>query len=48
MSKTIPQLVRKFDFELDQRDKAWKTDNFLFVKPVDFKVKVKPRGVVQN
>jgi cytochrome P450 len=43
MSKLIPQLVRKFDFELENPSKEWETENFWFVKPVDFRVRVKPR-----
>jgi hypothetical protein len=43
MSKLIPQLVRKFDFELENPNKEWETENFWFVKPVDFRVRVKPR-----
>jgi len=44
MSKLIPQLVRKFDFELEKADKEWETTNVWFVKPVDFTVKVKLRN----
>ncbi|KAI8933564.1 hypothetical protein NX059_009297 [Plenodomus lindquistii] len=42
MSKLIPMLVRDFDWELDGRLKVeeWKTRNYWFVKPMDFKVKV--------
>lgn len=45
MSKLIPQLVRTFDFELEQPNKEWETMNYWFVKPVNFRVKVKLRSV---
>lgn len=43
MSKLIPQLVRKFDFELEHPEKEWDTINYWFVKPLDFRVTVKER-----
>jgi len=43
MSKLIPQLVRRFDFELEQPEKQWTTENYWFVKPVDFRLRVKLR-----
>ncbi|KAM0428145.1 hypothetical protein ACHAPT_007045 [Fusarium lateritium] len=45
MSKLIPRIVRDFDFGLDtslQRDE-WHTQNYWFVKPLDFKVRVEMR-----
>jgi hypothetical protein len=45
MSKLIPRIVRDFDFGLDpslQREK-WHTQNYWFVKPLDFKVRVEVR-----
>ncbi|KAI8666719.1 hypothetical protein NCS57_00898100 [Fusarium keratoplasticum] len=45
MSKLIPRIVRDFDFGLDpslQREK-WHTQNYWFVKPLDFKVRVEMR-----
>lgn len=42
MSKLIPRIIRDFDFELDgslQRD-DWHTNNYWFVKPLDFQVRV--------
>jgi hypothetical protein len=44
MSKLIPKIVREFDFELENPDKEWKTTNYWFVKPHDFRVHVKVRG----
>jgi cytochrome P450 len=41
MSKLVPQIVTMFEFELQGE---WKTENFLFVKPLDFLVKIKSRG----
>ncbi|KIW11270.1 hypothetical protein PV08_10570 [Exophiala spinifera] len=43
MSKLIPQIVRKFDFELEHPDRPWTTENNWFIKPTDFHVKVKVR-----
>ena len=43
MSKLIPQLVRRFDFELEQPAKPWTTENYWFVKPVDFRLRAKAR-----
>jgi len=43
MSKLIPQLVRRFDFELDPPGREWSTENYWFVKPSRFWVKVKLR-----
>ncbi|KAJ5287205.1 cytochrome protein [Penicillium angulare] len=36
--KLIPQLIRDFDFELENQ--TWTTENLWFVKPMDFRVKV--------
>ncbi|KAJ6002119.1 hypothetical protein N7499_002016 [Penicillium canescens] len=41
MSKLIPQLVQEFDFT--PLRKTWRTENFWFVKPVDFEVRVQRR-----
>ncbi|KAI1620545.1 cytochrome P450 oxidoreductase [Exophiala viscosa] len=43
MSKLIPQIVRKFDFELEHPDRPWSTENVWFVIPTDFRLKVKVR-----
>ena len=43
MSKLIPRLVRDFNFELEKPTKTWTTENYWFVKPMDFNVKVKMR-----
>jgi cytochrome P450 len=45
MCKLIPRIVRDFGFELDGavRGKDWHTQNFWFVKPVDFKIRVRVR-----
>jgi len=44
MSKLIPQLVRRFSFELERKDKPWKTANYWFVKQLDFMVRVKEQS----
>ncbi|KAJ5619161.1 hypothetical protein N7510_003145 [Penicillium lagena] len=41
MSKLIPRLVR--DFNLTPLRKTWHTENFWFVKPMDFEVRVQKR-----
>ncbi|CAG7959279.1 unnamed protein product [Penicillium salamii] len=41
MSKVIPRLVQEFDFV--PLRKTWRTENFWFVKPVDFEVRVQRR-----
>lgn len=43
MSKLIPQIVRTFDFELERPGQHWGTEAYWFVKPTDFRVKVKLR-----
>jgi cytochrome P450 len=44
MGKLIPRLVKDFDFELvGGGEKKWKTENYWFVKPTDFDVKVRRR-----
>ncbi len=43
MSKLVPLLVKNFDFEMADAAEGWKTENYWFVKPVDFQVKVKQR-----
>jgi len=48
MSKLIPRLVRDFDFALDDTlsspDQHMKTAGYWFVKPKDFRVKIRPRN----
>lgn len=52
MSKLIPELVRRFDFALDEElarpGKEWTTSNYWFVMPANFRVKVKafPRAEI--
>ena len=41
MTKLVPQIVRNFDFELQNPDKDWTCNNYWFVKPVDFYVRIK-------
>jgi len=41
MSKLIPRLVRDFEFELEKPAKHWETENFWFVKPIDFNVRIR-------
>ncbi|KAF4976821.1 hypothetical protein FZEAL_6562 [Fusarium zealandicum] len=45
MSKLIPRIVRDFDFGLDAslQSEEWHTQNYWFVKPLDFKVRVEMR-----
>lgn len=46
MSKLIPVLVDKFDFEIlssPAKEGDWETENFWFVKPRNFKVRVYTR-----
>ncbi|CAG9939596.1 unnamed protein product [Clonostachys rosea f. rosea IK726] len=49
MSKLIPRLVRDWDFQLDTslHSKEWRTLNYWFVKPLDFKVGIKRRQLVK-
>lgn len=44
MSKLIPRLVRDFEFTPTNPEREWDTENFWFVKPMDFNVKVKRRA----
>lgn len=44
ISKVLPVLVRDFEFELVGIENEWKTHNHWFVKPLDFKVKVKAKS----
>lgn len=39
----MPRLMRSFEFELKEKNKAWGTQNAWFVKPTDFWVNVKKR-----
>lgn len=41
ISKLVPNLIRRFDFELCNPEKHWHTMNRLFVKPKDFFVRVR-------
>jgi cytochrome P450 len=45
LSKVIPQLVRTYDFELDEqlKDKEWKTLDYWIVKQQDFKCRLELR-----
>jgi cytochrome P450 len=45
MTKLIPRIIRDFDFELEE-NRPWATQNLWFVKPVDFRVKIKARQKV--
>ncbi|KAI0432674.1 cytochrome P450 [Xylaria sp. FL1042] len=46
ISKLIPRIVREFDFELSAGNAgdSWSTQNYWFVKPRGFEVKVKARA----
>ncbi|KAL5432978.1 hypothetical protein PMIN06_011830 [Paraphaeosphaeria minitans] len=43
MSKFLPLIVDAFDFKLETPERRWKTMNLWFVKPVDFRVRIKAR-----
>lgn len=45
MCKLIPRLLRDFTFTLDDslQTHEWTTNNYWFVKPSDFKVRVQTR-----
>jgi hypothetical protein len=43
MSKLLPLIVDAFDFELEAPERRWRTMNLWFVKPVDFRVRIKAR-----
>ncbi|CRG89508.1 hypothetical protein PISL3812_06544 [Talaromyces islandicus] len=43
MAKLIPVLVRDFDFDFSAASKEWETENYWFVKPKDFRVRVHKR-----
>jgi hypothetical protein len=45
MSKLIPLLIRNFDFELQDKEREWKTTNYWFVKPNNFNVTVRARAM---
>lgn len=46
MGKLIPRMVREFDFEIVGKERHWETENYWFVKPTDFEVKVTRRTKV--
>ncbi|KUI73865.1 Pisatin demethylase [Cytospora mali] len=41
MSKLMPRLLRDFEFELERPDEKWKCENFWFVIPKDFSIRVR-------
>lgn len=43
MSKLVPQLLRRFDFELSDPSKEWKLHDFWFVRQTGLICKVKRR-----
>lgn len=43
MCKLVPVVVNAFDFELENSQKEWSTENYWFVKPTDFNVRVSVR-----
>ncbi|KAM0424925.1 hypothetical protein ACHAPT_009726 [Fusarium lateritium] len=43
ISKLLPVLVQRFEFEMVGGEEGWKTRNHWFVMPLDFNVKVKAR-----
>jgi hypothetical protein len=42
MSKLIPRIIRDFDFSKGVDN--WETENFWFVKPTNFTVRVRQRA----
>ncbi|KAL5585651.1 hypothetical protein FOVSG1_013343 [Fusarium oxysporum f. sp. vasinfectum] len=49
MCKLIPAMIRDFEFTLQDSllENEWKTENYWFVKPLNFQVWVKPRKTPQ-
>jgi len=45
MHKLIPQIIREFDVQLINSEKAWKTNNFWFNKQTGINIKVKRRAL---
>jgi len=43
MSKLIPHIVRRFDFNLEHPQQDWTCDNYWFVKPRNFTLRVQRR-----
>lgn len=43
ISKLVPRLIRDFDMEICEKG-PWKTQNYWFVKPMNFKVLVRSRS----
>lgn len=45
MCKLIPRIVRDFNFTLDGALQAegWQTQNYWFVRPLDFRVRIQRR-----
>lgn len=46
IQKTVPELIRRFEFEMVPLDATWTTKNRWFVKPDEFKCKVRLRKTV--
>lgn len=44
MQKVIPVLVRDFDFELTVPERDWDTENYWFIRPKKFRVRVSKRA----
>jgi hypothetical protein len=44
MCKLIPELVKRFDFEIDMPPTRWETKNYWFVKPENFRLRIVPRS----
>lgn len=44
MSKLVPQLLRRFDFELSEPNKEWTLHDYWFVRQTGLICKVKRRG----
>lgn len=43
MSKMVPQLLRRFDFELEDPSKEWQLHDYWFVRQTGLLCKVKKR-----
>lgn len=44
MSKLVPNLISKYDFEMVGVGNDWETENFWFIRPTNFHAKVMHRS----
>jgi cytochrome P450 len=45
ISKVVPQLVRHFEFVPENGTPEWRTENVWFVKPKDFKCRIRLHSI---